>query len=155
MGGSCLFAMWHSSSVVDQLAEQHFFDPVVNAVHAAYPFHLVSRFQLLGDTFGNFHLRDQPTQAFLAGIVNAVQVLHELAGQQELIEQEGTMLPEVVHAHSAVLTKRAHVIGRNANVGQVVVSTAAIGQFHGVSSLSAAIEKAAMYLKVSLQAITA
>ena len=65
----------------------------MNAVHAAYPFHLVGSFQLLGDTFGSFHLRNQQIQAFLAGIVNAVQMLHELTGQQELIEQEGTMLP--------------------------------------------------------------
>lgn len=65
------------------------------------------------------------------------------------------MLPQIAHAHSAVLAKRVHIFGRDADVGQVVVSTAAIGQFHGVSSLSAAIEKAAMYLKVSLQAITA
>ena len=50
------------------------------------------------------------------------------------------MLPEVSQAHSAVFAKGAHVLGRDTNVGQVVVSTAAIGQFHGVSSLSAAIE---------------
>ena len=112
----------------------------MNTVHAAYPFHLVGSFQVLGNAFGCFHLRNQQIQVFLAGIVNAVQVLHELAGQQELIEQEGTMLPEVTEAHSTVLAKGAHVLGRDADVGQVVVSTAAIGQFHGVSSLSAAIE---------------
>ena len=72
--------MWHSFSVIDQFVEQHFFNPVVNTVHAAYPFHLVGSFQVLGNAFGCFHLRNQQIQAFLAGIVNAAQVLHELAG---------------------------------------------------------------------------
>lgn len=58
------------------------------------------------------------------------------------------MLPEVAHAHSAVFAKGAHVLSRDADVRQVVVSAAAIGQFHGLSSLSAATKKAAMYLKV-------
>ena len=90
--------MWHSFSVIDKLAEQHFFNPIVNTVHAAYLFHLVGSFQVLGNAFGCFHLRNQQIQAFLAGIVNAVQMLHELTGQQELIEQEGTMLPEIAQA---------------------------------------------------------
>ena len=65
------------------------------------------------------------------------------------------MLPDVSQAHSAMLAKRTHVLGRVADVGQIEVSATATGQFRGVSSLSAAIGKAAMYLKVSLQAITA
>ena len=138
-----------------QFIEQYFFDTIVDAVHTAHPFHLVDGLKSLGDTLGCFHLRNQQIQAFLASVVNAVQVLHELAGQQKLIEQEGPMLPEIAHAHSTVFAKRTHVLGRDADVGQVVVSAASIGQFHGVSSLSAAMKKAAMYLKVSLQAITA
>ena len=58
------------------------------------------------------------------------------------------MLLKVAEAHSSVLAQRAHVLGRNTNIGQVVVSATTIGEFYGVSSLSTAIEKAAMYLKV-------
>ena len=62
---------------------------------------------------------------------------------------------EVTQAHSPVLAQRALFCFSQAKVGQKVISVSVIGELHGEILSFRCIEKAAMVLKVSLQAITA
>ncbi len=123
-------------STVDQFREKRFLDPMVDVVHSVHPFKLVFCFQRFSDAFRSLHLRNQQFEAGVAGFVDFVQLLHELAGQQEAAEQARAVFLEVVQAHPAILTQRALFFVRQAQVGTQVVSATMIGQLQGDSLLS-------------------
>ena len=67
----------------------------------------------------------------------------------------GAMSFEVTQAHPPMLAQRALLCFGQAEVGQEVISVSMIGELHGEILAFRCKEKAAMVLKVSLQAITA
>lgn len=83
------------ASTVDQLRKKYFFDPMVDAVHSAHPFKLILRFQRFSNAFRSLYLRKQMLEASGAGFVDFMQLLHELAGQQEAIEESGAIFFEI------------------------------------------------------------
>ena len=59
---------------VDDFAQHDFFCPVANVVTSSHPFHLIVRFQFLGNSFGNFHLLHNRIQPFLRLLVHICKI---------------------------------------------------------------------------------
>ena len=91
----------------------------------------------------------------LTDAVVSLQVFHELAGEQKTYVQSRTMFFEITQAHPSISTQRALLFFGQAKVGQQVISVAMTDELHGEILAFRCIKKAAMVLKVSLQAITA
>ena len=63
----------------------------MNAVHPPHPFHLIFCLECLGNAFCFFHLLDHVLHPFLAGLLDLAQVGIQLAGQYQLIVDNGPM----------------------------------------------------------------
>ena len=69
--------------VINQFGFNEFSGAVPDAVRAAYPFHLVGRFECLGDTFGCRHLTYQMREQFFRLMVYISKVFIQLAACQQ------------------------------------------------------------------------
>ena len=120
-----------------------------------HPFHLILPLQFLCHAFLRLHLAGQLLQPFLAGAVDFLPVFHAFAGKEKPRVQSWPIFFEITEAHPSVLALRALFCFGQAKVGQKVIFIWVTGALHGKIPTFCCIEKAAMVLKVSLQAITA
>ena len=96
--------------------EHDFFRPAPGTVHAAHPFHLLSRFQLFGHAFAPCHLADKQFHSLHTGFIDLNQMLKQLPGQKQIRVQYRTVLFQIAHTHPAVFSDRLLSIFSNGKV---------------------------------------
>ena len=85
-----------SFSAIDELIQHDLFRPVLDAVHTSNPLHLIGSLEHLGYVFLLLHLPDDKLHALVAGMVCLSEMLIEFAGQDQIGEQNRTVLSWII-----------------------------------------------------------
>ena len=83
--------------------QDNFLCSAADAVHAAYPFHLIGCFECFGYTFLLHHCRNDDCHALVAGLVDLGKVPMQRAACKQVCVEDRTLLFQIAAAHTPVL----------------------------------------------------
>ena len=87
----------------DQLMEHDLFRAAADAVHAAYPIHLIGSLERLAHVLAPRHLPDEQLQPFLTGALDFSAMLIQLFRKQQFRKHGWAMRLEILLPHPAPL----------------------------------------------------
>ena len=112
--------------LIHNLVPDDFFNLMLDGIHHPDPAQLIRHLQPLGHTSFLRHLRNHRLQQVLCLHISLVQIVIQLAGEQQPGIQPGPMLLQILHTHHTILAKG--IAWLNTEVGQVVVAAQDIVQ---------------------------
>ena len=83
-------------SFIYKLGQNDFLRAAADAVHAAYPFHLIGSFECFGHAFLLHHCRNDDFHALVAGLVDLGKVPMQCSACEQVCVENGAMFFQIL-----------------------------------------------------------
>ena len=92
-----------TAAIAKAFAESEFLRAAADAVHAAYPFHLIGSFECFGHAFLLHHCRNDDFHALVAGLVDLGKVPMQRSVCEQVCVENRAMFFQIAAAHMSIL----------------------------------------------------
>ena len=117
-------------SFIYKLGQNDFLRTAADAVHAAYPFHLVGSFECFSHTFLLCHSRDDDFHALVAGLVDLGKMPMQRSACQQVCIENRTMFFQIATAHTSILADLIVRLIRQCKVWNEVIPLLTLSAAH-------------------------
>ena len=113
-----------------ELSQNDFLRTAADAVHAAYPFHLVGGFQSFCHAFLLRHCRNDDFHTLIASLVDLGKVPMQRSACEQVCVKNRTMLFQIAAAHTPILSDLVFRFVRQRKVRDKIITLLTVSAAH-------------------------
>ena len=117
-------------SFIYKLGQNDFLRTIVDAVHAAHPFHLVGGFERFGHIFLPCHIGNDVCHTLVAGLVDLRKMPVQRSACEQVCVENGAMFFQIAAAHTPVFADLIVASVRQGEIRDEVISLPTVSAAH-------------------------
>ena len=116
--------------IIYKLGQNDFLCAAADAVHAAYPFHLIGRFECFCHPFLLYHCRNENLHTLVAELIDLGKVPMQRSACEQICVEDRMMLFQIAAAHTPILADLALRFIRQCKVRDNVITILTVSAAH-------------------------